>query len=726
MVLPKKSRVIIVPKRHLFILRALVLVVVMAVLGMVWSAPVVFRADIGRFDTAVVQGFYDAEYGSGTSFRWSQPQATLTLAGVGAGQYQLAIQATAPTGTVATITVADNPPQTLQINDGFLLYRLPRMINVPWQWPPRPLVVTITVANPTNQAQRLIGIAVDDVRLTATGWQGIDGVSLLQSLLLVLVLAGLGRWLRIPLGWSILVAVVGIAVVVLVRRGDAATVVQVALLVMSCGWILPPLLIRQRRYWLVTACVIVGLIGSGLWWQGAGLWQPLWQLVALALMVSAITMRRLWWRWLRPLRWWGLVGVVLAIALTSWFGVFIALLTSLLVWQGRQSGQINTRLAAICRAVYSVFVVLDAWLLGGHAYRTDAVAPRRVGLDAIRAFAILSVLIGHASALYAYYPVALMWLPYWFAYVGVECFFVLSGWLIGGLVIRQLDTWQSPAALGLFLHRRWVRTLPIYWLVLGLVGLVGWGGATLTDFVPYLVFSQNIWHVHPPFLFVAWSLAIEEWFYLITAIALSVLAIWWRPATALRIVLIGLVTVPWLVRSWLALSADASWEAGVRQLVPLRLDALAIGVVMVWWWQRRPIALAWLQVGAVVGSLAVMTLFVLTYTQLDLPTWWRVLLLPLTTLTVACWLPWLVQLEGSGWPRLTNAMQWLALVSYPLYLLHTPWRLTVEGLFGSQGASWWYDGLITIAYLLGSLWLAQRWHVLIERPLMQLRWHDVH
>ncbi len=710
-------------KRHVVIVRALVVLAVMIVLGMAWSAPVPYRVDIGRFDAAVVQGFYDPEFGSGTTFRWSQPQATLTLAGVGAGAYQLDIHATAPAGTVVTVTVADNPPQTLQLNTGFVRYSLPHTIVVPWQWPPQPLTITLTTANPTSQAQRLIGVAVDDVRLTPTGWQVPDGVALLQSSLLVLVLAAVGRWLRIPMGWSMLVALIGVTVGVLGRRGDAATAVQVALLVMSCSWVLPPLLIRQRRYWFVAALSIAGLISSGLWWRGVTLWQPVWQLGALALTVSAITMRRLWWPWLRPWRWWGLAGGVLAIALTSWLGACIALLTSLLVWQGRRTGPINTRFAAVCRAVYSVFTVLDAWLCGRYVAPVGAVAPRRVGLDVIRAFAIVSVLIGHASALYAYYPGALTWLPYWFAYVGVECFFVLSGWLIGGLLIRQLDTWQSPTALAVFLHRRWVRTLPTYWLVLGLVGVVGWGGATLTDFVPYLVFSQNIWHAHPPFLFVAWSLSIEEWFYLITAIALSLLAIWWRPATALRIVLLVLVTVPWLVRSGLALT-DMSWEAGVRQLVPLRLDALAMGVVLVWWWQRRPIALAWLQVGAVVGSLAVMTLFALTYTELDLPTWWRVLLLPLTTLSVACWLPWLAQCTWPQWPRLTQGIQWLALISYPLYLLHTPWRLTVEGLFGGQGQVWWADGLITIVYIIGSLWLAHRWHLLLERPLMQLRWRD--
>jgi peptidoglycan/LPS O-acetylase OafA/YrhL len=106
---------------------------------------------------------------------------------------------------------------------------------------------------------------------------------------------------------------------------------------------------------------------------------------------------------------------------------------------------------------------------------------------------------------------------------------------------------------------------------------------------------------------------------------LSWLAIWWRPATALRIILIVLLIVPWVLRSWQAVTTGVLWEAGVRQLVPLRLDALAVGVAMVWWWQCRPRTLRWLPWLAVLGSVAVVGLFAMTYTQLDTPYcrgWW--------------------------------------------------------------------------------------------------------
>ncbi len=687
-----------------------------------WSAPLGYRIDIGHWDNISVQNFHAQEFGAGTWFRWSKATSLVTLAGVGAGDYWLEIQATAPVGTSATITIDDAPAYHMTLQTvGFVPYRSPTMIHVPMRVNGNQL--TIHVLNPSIQAQRELGIAVDDVRLIPVQWHWPDWWALFVSGAFIGVALVWGRWWRIPAWLSVGLAIGVCGAVVFLRRGDAVYLLWQATLMLGASWAIVIDLVRQRRWqsWVAIGTVVVMLVM--LYMSGSVVWQPLWQLDIMVLVLAGLAKRRVWWRWIRPWRWWLLGGLMSALACTGILGMAMTVIALLAIWRGRRLLPDTNRYDAVLRALYSIATVLDAWLTGTHAQIPASSAPRRVGLDVIRAFAIMSVLLGHASALYPYYPPALAWLPHWFAYVGVECFFVLSGWLIGGLLIRHLDAWQSPRALAIFLHRRWVRTLPTYWIVLGLVGVVGWGGATLGDFVPYLIFSQNIWQAHPPFLFVAWSLSIEEWFYLFTAVALSGLASWWRPATALRIILVVLITVPLLLRSWMALS-DVPWEAGVRQLVPLRLDALAMGVVMVWWWYARPRAVWWLPWGAVMGSIAVVVLFATTYTLLDTPTWWRVLLLPLTTLTVACWLPWLAQLEWPRWPRMTAVIQWLALISYPLYLLHTPWRLTVEGLFGGQGASWWRDGVITSVYLLGSLWLAYRCHLLIERPLMQLRWRD--
>ena len=687
-----------------------------------WSAPLRYRIDIGHWDNISALDFHAQEFGAGTWFRWSKATSLITLAGVGAGDYWLEIQATAPAGTIATITIDDAPVYHMILQTrGFVPYRSPTIIHVPMRFGGNQL--TIHVEHPSTQAQRELGIAVDDVRLIPVQWHWPDWWALFVSSIFIGLTLVWGRWWRIPAWLSVGLAIGVCGAVVVLRRGDAGYLLWQATLILGASWAIGIDLVSQRRWqpWGAISAVMVMLVM--LYMSATVVFQPLWQLDIMLLVLAGLAKRRVWWRWIRPWRWW-LLGVLMsALVCTGILGMAIVAIALFAIWHGRRQLPDTNRYHAVLSALYSIATVLDAWLTGRHAQIPALSAPRRVGLDVMRAFAIMSVLLGHASALYPYYPSIVTWLPHWFAYIGVECFFVLSGWLIGGLLIRHLDTWQSPQALALFLHRRWVRTLPTYWIVLGLVGVVGWGGATLGDFVPYLVFSQNIWQAHPPFLFVAWSLSIEEWFYLTAAIGLSGLAIWWRPATALRVILVVLITVPLLLRSWMALS-DVPWEAGVRQLVPLRLDALAMGVVMVWWWQSRPRNGRWLQWVAVLGSVVVVVLFAMTYTQLDTPTWPRVVLLPLSTVAVACWLPGLARLEWSRWPMVTRAIQWLALISYPLYLLHTPWRLTVEGLFGNQGDTWWLDGFITIVYAVGAVWLAYRWHLLIERPLMQLRWRD--
>jgi peptidoglycan/LPS O-acetylase OafA/YrhL len=238
------------------------------------------------------------------------------------------------------------------------------------------------------------------------------------------------------------------------------------------------------------------------------------------------------------------------------------------------------------------------------------------------------------------------------------------------------------------------------------------------------LFGQNIWQAHPPHFFVAWSLAVEEWFYLLTALGGALLVRVMRPARALLIVLLVLTLIPLVLRTWLALG-DLPWEAGLRQFVPLRLDAIALGMLMVWGWHARGQGmsrlLTWL--GAI-GALVSVWLFWQNHAALDEAVWARVVLIPLTTVSVALLLPALATWQSvvpTWWQR---HVQTLAAISYSLYLVHIPWRLTVEGLFGGIGQMWWHDVLITMIYLIGAVWLARQWYRLCEAPLMTLRWPD--
>jgi peptidoglycan/LPS O-acetylase OafA/YrhL len=110
---------------------------------------------------------------------------------------------------------------------------------------------------------------------------------------------------------------------------------------------------------------------------------------------------------------------------------------------------------------------------------------------------------------------------------GVDLFFVLSGFLIGGIL---LDARSSPRYFQTFYLRRAYRILPLYFLVIGLsllphlLAQFSVARAAHTTPLPlpwlsYATFTQNFWMAYlgvfgPSGMGITWSLAIEEQFYL--------------------------------------------------------------------------------------------------------------------------------------------------------------------------------------------------------------------
>lgn len=138
-------------------------------------------------------------------------------------------------------------------------------------------------------------------------------------------------------------------------------------------------------------------------------------------------------------------------------------------------------------------------------------------LDALRAFAVLSVLFAH----FVWRP------PYWLAIVpwaacGVQLFFVLSGFLITGILLdsrKQVEAGVSRFwMLRQFYTRRFLRIFPLYYAVVlvawiirlpGFTGTLGWNLSYLTNF--YIV-QKGAWIEAASHL---WTLSVEEQFYLV-------------------------------------------------------------------------------------------------------------------------------------------------------------------------------------------------------------------
>jgi peptidoglycan/LPS O-acetylase OafA/YrhL len=145
-------------------------------------------------------------------------------------------------------------------------------------------------------------------------------------------------------------------------------------------------------------------------------------------------------------------------------------------------------------------------------------------LDGIRGLAIIGVLLTHASYVFESRVVERLTELGW---LGVDLFFVLSGFLITGILI---DTKSAVNRALSFYARRMLRIFPIYYLTLAVVLVAqmhwGWIAAcaempTLRTRLPYLFYYLNLkplWNhgnAHQTLLGHFWSLAVEEQFYFV-------------------------------------------------------------------------------------------------------------------------------------------------------------------------------------------------------------------
>jgi peptidoglycan/LPS O-acetylase OafA/YrhL len=300
---------------------------------------------------------------------------------------------------------------------------------------------------------------------------------------------------------------------------------------------------------------------------------------------------------------------------------------------------------------------------------------RIFGLDAMRALAVLAVVYAHGRYLLAGTTSAAS-TGISFA-DGVTLFFVLSGFLIGRILLRTIERrdFDGPM-LAQFWIRRWFRTLPNYLLVLSFLLIGTWLlGRPQPNALSYYLFVQNIAWPHPEFFGEAWSLSIEEWFYLCIPIPLY-LSTKLKDVDRRRLTLylIGLVIVlVTLFRIYRVLrfgySTIDQWDDALRKQVVTRFDSLMYGVLGAYlslhhpdFWRR------WAQWAFVVGVLfLVLDRLLLVFTP---GLFYRnYFALTLTSVGALLLLPRLSALKRErGW--LVGVITFVSVTSYSMYLLN--------------------------------------------------------
>jgi peptidoglycan/LPS O-acetylase OafA/YrhL len=212
----------------------------------------------------------------------------------------------------------------------------------------------------------------------------------------------------------------------------------------------------------------------------------------------------------------------------------------------------------------------------------SATGGRANGLDTLRATAIALVFMNHYMAFVSQQP-TFGWASV-VGWVGVDLFFVLSGYLIANQIFVGIARGQ-PLSLGSFYARRALRTLPVFWFVLALYFLLPtiMGGNTPPPLWRFLTFTQNI-GLHPGTAFShAWSLCIEEQFYLFLPLVIVAglragcnRSQGWALLSGL--ILLGITTRAIL---WLSYGAgNSGYYPHIYYATPCRFDELLPGVAV--------------------------------------------------------------------------------------------------------------------------------------------------
>ncbi|MBX2907366.1 MAG: acyltransferase [Taibaiella sp.] len=327
---------------------------------------------------------------------------------------------------------------------------------------------------------------------------------------------------------------------------------------------------------------------------------------------------------------------------------------------------------------------------------------RIIGLDVVRFFAIMIVVIYHSVPLLAPLtgvPVIGRPLHYLFALtepfgiLGVELFFALSGFLIGSILIKVYLRSQQFALpeISSFLVRRWFRTLPNYWLILianfAVYAALGFHSFQASD-IRYFFFVQNLTSPHPPFFPEAWSLAIEEWFYLTAPMALLAVSLLFRKSEKKRVLAITLLAYPILFLIVRAVAIDNNnpdplyFDHSVRKVVMLRLSAISYGVLIAFarlFYSeaieklKMPLFLTGLLgIGALtaIHYIGIHPGFALYAKSHSYRVFHNVLLISLIPLCSALLLPYAYGVRALRSKRVGSTVTFISKISYSLYLVH--------------------------------------------------------
>lgn len=371
-------------------------------------------------------------------------------------------------------------------------------------------------------------------------------------------------------------------------------------------------------------------------------------------------------------------------------------------------------------------------------YTLNKTRERIFGLDLMRAVSVTWVLLTHALWINPNLNATIAGVFSLGGTLGMESFFVLSGFLIGRILVKEyLKPNFKIQHMFYFWVRRWFRTLPNYYLILGVNIILFWiyFSSTPNNLSSYFYFGQNLTGSHPVFFPESWSLSIEEFSYIIGPLLFILLLFFnkgknkvynlWIGTLAIIIFFLG--TKYYYYQSVSNPSLE-HWNTHLKPIVLYRIDAIYYGVLTAivsmrykgkWDVYKKKIFLF--------GGVGLFIFFfILPYLGITIerfPFFYNVLYFPIQSILIACLLPFLSSYNLKDKTTFFyKSITQMSIISYSVYLLHYSVVLFVlRAHFYNESCSWLQSLLLTIAYFVVTILLSVLLYRFYEKPMMNLR-----
>ncbi len=346
-------------------------------------------------------------------------------------------------------------------------------------------------------------------------------------------------------------------------------------------------------------------------------------------------------------------------------------------------------------------------------------------IDILRAVAVFLVLGRHMTPCPAETSGFLNYLTAVWAqggWIGVDLFFVLSGFLVSGLLFREYEKFHE-LHIGRFLIRRAFKIYTPFWLLIGfnvLLLTLRHEHVPLRALASELLFVQNY---GPAMWNHTWSLAAEEHFYLLLAFVFFVLA---RrlPAQPFRLIPTAFIVIAVSCLMLRVVGASLSTFDNRTHLFHshLRLDGLFFGVLLAYGFHRHPTEFLWIarRFRYSLAGMGVLLLLPAFCFPLEDTPFIYTYGLTLFYLGSGCLL-----VSTFGWqsPRrgLGAAVAYIGSHSYSVYLWHMAvaiWGTAAVGWLCSQSNNWF---IYAATYLMGSIAFGVGMAILTEFPILRIR-----